>query len=173
MRSVQSPQPDGFTPGVAMSPAATTTFWSLPMKHPRGDQVFVDTSALHAVLDADDEVHAQARTAWRELIQAGAPLVTSSCVCVETTSLVQARLGMDAVCALYNDLLPVVTVVVIDDAHHTNAVATLLGVNRRDLSLVDCSSFEMMRQRGISTAFAFDRHFAQQGFRLISYPPDR
>ena len=142
------------------------------MKHPTIDEVFVDTSALYAVLDADDEAHARARTAWRELIEAGASLVTSSYVCVETTALVQARLGMDAVRALFNDLLPVVTVVTVDAAHHTNAVATLLGVNRRDLSLVDCSSFAMMRQRGIAAAFAFDRHFAQQGFRQISYTAD-
>ena len=138
------------------------------MKHPTRDEVFVDTSAFYAVLDADDEVHAQAGTAWRELIQAGVPLVTSNYVCVETTALVQARLGMDAVRALFNDLLPVVTIVAVDEAHHTNAVATLLGVNRRDLSLVDCSSFAMMHQRGITGAFAYDRHFAQQGFRLIS-----
>lgn len=155
-----------------MSPGATMIFWSLRMKHPTSDEVFFDTSALYAVLDADDEVHAQAKAAWRELIQAGSPLVTSSYVCVETTALVQARLGMDAVRALFNDLLPVVTVVAIDEAHHTNTVATLFGVNRRDLSLVDCSSFEMMRQRGIAAAFAFDRRFAQQGFRLIAYTAD-
>lgn len=97
------------------------------VKHPVSDEVFVDTSAFYAVLDADDAVH-----------------------------------------ALFKDLLPVVTVVAIDEAHHTNAVATLLGVNRRNLSLVDCSSFAMMHQRGITAAFAYDRHFAQQGFRLIS-----
>ena len=79
---------------------------------------------------------------------------------------------MDAVRALFNVLLPVVTVVATDEAHHTNAVVTLLGVSRRDLSLVDCSSFAMMRQRGIAAAFAFDRRFAQQGFRLIAYTAD-
>ncbi len=38
-----------------------------------------------------------------------------------------------------------------------------------DLSLVDCCSFESMRRRGIRTAFAYDAHFAQQGFELL--PP--
>jgi len=142
------------------------------MKYQGSDEVFVDTSALYAVMDADDEVHSQARTAWRELIQTGVPLVTSNYVCVETTALVQARLGMGAARALFNDVLPVVTIVAIDEAHHANAVATLLGVNRRNLSLVDCSSFAIMRHRGIAAAFAFDRHFAQQGFRLVSYTVD-
>ena len=31
-------------------------------------------------------------------------------------------------------------------------------------SLTDCVSFVVMRERGIATAFAFDRHFEQEGF---------
>ena len=137
------------------------------MEHPKNDEVFVDTSAFYAVLDADDEVHVRASAGWRALIEGGRPLVTSSYVCVETSALVQARLGMDAVRALFGDVLAMVTVVTIDEALHTNAVATLLGANRRDLSLVDCTSFAVMRQRGIASAFAFDRHFAEQGFDFV------
>ncbi len=31
-------------------------------------------------------------------------------------------------------------------------------------SLTDCVSFVLMRERGISVAFGFDRHFEQEGF---------
>ena len=137
------------------------------MTNPKNDEVFVDTSAFYAVLDADDEAHVQASTEWHGLIDGQRPLVTSSYVCVETSALVQARLGMDAVRALFHDVLPMVTVVTVDEAVHKNAVATLLGANRRDLSLVDCASFAVMRQRGIVSAFAFDRHFAEQGFGFV------
>ncbi len=34
------------------------------------------------------------------------------------------------------------------------------------LSLVDWTSFEMMRDEHLTDAFAFDRHFAEQGFVL-------
>jgi uncharacterized protein len=34
----------------------------------------------------------------------------------------------------------------------------------KDYSLTDCVSFVLMRERGISVAFAFDRHFEQEGF---------
>ena len=150
-----------------MSPGAMTTISLLLMEHPRNDEVFVDTSALYAVLDADDEAHVRASVGWRGLLEGGRPLVTSSYVCVETSALVQARLGMDAVRTLFADVLPMVTVVNIDEVLHTNAVAALLGANRRDLSLVDCTSFAVMRQRGIASAFAFDRHFAEQGFERV------
>ena len=40
---------------------------------------------------------------------------------------------------------------------------------RRRLSLVDCTSFEIMRRHGITAALSLDADFAQQGFRLL--PP--
>ena len=75
---------------------------------------------------------------------------------------------MDAVRVLFDDMLPIVTVVMLDETLHANAIATLLGANRRNLSLVDCTSFALMRQRGTVRAFAFDQHFAEQGFQLVS-----
>jgi predicted nucleic acid-binding protein len=50
---------------------------------------------------------------------------------------------------------------------HDRAIAALLTAGARDLSLVDCVSFEVMRLLGLDTAFAFDAHFAQQGFRSL------
>ncbi|RME55690.1 MAG: VapC toxin family PIN domain ribonuclease, partial [Caldilineae bacterium] len=44
----------------------------------------------------------------------------------------------------------------------------VVGANRRGLSLVDCTSFVVMQQLGIDTAFAFDNHFKEQGFTLLA-----
>ena len=49
---------------------------------------------------------------------------------------------------------------------HERAVAALLTAGDRDLSLVDCVSFEVMRRSGLDTAFAFDEGFTKQGFRV-------
>jgi predicted nucleic acid-binding protein len=46
-------------------------------------------------------------------------------------------------------------------------VAAWLEANRRGLSFVDCTSFEVMRQRGVQQAFAFDGHFEEQGFKVL------
>ena len=46
-------------------------------------------------------------------------------------------------------------------------MTSLLASGRKDVSLVDWVSFELMRRAGISMAFAFDRDFAAQGFSLI------
>ena len=85
-----------------------------------------------------------------------------------TCALVQARLGMDAVRVLFDDMLRIVTVVMLNGTLHTNALAALLGANRRNLSLVDSTIFAAMRHRGTVTVFAFDRRFAEQGFQPVS-----
>jgi len=46
-------------------------------------------------------------------------------------------------------------------------VSALLTSGREQLSLVDCVTFELMRQLGIRTAFTFDRHFEEQGFTCL------
>jgi uncharacterized protein len=128
---------------------------------------FVDTSALLAVLDADDAQHARASRAWRDLVSGGESLLTSSYVLVETVALAQARLGLEAARALDTDVMAVIQVVWVDGTLHRPAMTALLTARRRDLSLVDCVSFEAMRRAGVTRVFAFDRHFREQGFSLV------
>ena len=42
--------------------------------------VFVDTSALYAVMDADDTSHPPAREEWQSLLLAATPMVTTNYV---------------------------------------------------------------------------------------------
>jgi uncharacterized protein len=44
----------------------------------------------------------------------------------------------------------------------------VLTAHRRHLSLVDCVSFAAMHQFGLSAVFAFDNHFAEQGFTILA-----
>ena len=125
---------------------------------------FVDTSALLALLDADEERHAQAATQWRVLLETDEPLITTNYVLVETFAVVQRRLGLDAVRALARDVLPLLEVEWIGAETHVASIAALLAANRRGLSLVDCATFETMRRSGLTRAFAFDHHFDEQGF---------
>jgi predicted nucleic acid-binding protein len=126
--------------------------------------VFVDTSALLAVLDGDDERHPEATTRWQSLVEGDEPLVVTNYVLVETLAVVQRRLGLDAVRALVRDIAPLLEVEWIGEDAHGAATAALIAANRRGLSLVDCASFETMRRRGLTRAFAFDPHYTEQGF---------
>lgn len=136
-------------------------------------RVFADTSALYALLDRDDENHVAARTIWARLLDdPKSDVVTHNYVLVELVALVQRRLGSAAVRDLIGSLLPVVGVVWIDERLHARAVAALLAAESRRISLVDRVSFEVMRDLGLTGAFAFDDDFAREGFALLVTEPE-
>lgn len=134
--------------------------------------VFVDTSAFYAVLDADDRSHPRARAAWDQLLDGlldeTLEGVTHGAVVVEAAALVQRRLGLPAVRALLTELVPLCAVEWIDAELHALATSALLAAANRGVSLVDWTSFVVMRRRGIDTALAFDDDFVDQGFTLFA-----
>ena len=125
--------------------------------------IFADTSALYALLDKTDPRHGDAAAALRTVEAVGA--ATSNYVAVESAALVERRLGRRATTVLF-DLLSPVELVWVDEPIHRAATAAYLQGGAGGPSLVDCASFEVMRLRGITTAFAFDRHFVDAGFAL-------
>jgi predicted nucleic acid-binding protein len=94
-------------------------------------------------------------------------LICNNYVLVETIAVLQNRLGMDAMMVFQNDVRPILTILWVDENLHQRAVSALLAAQRRRLSLVDCASFESMRQAGIRQAFAFDVDFEEQGFEVL------
>ena len=132
--------------------------------------LFVDTSALLAFLDSDQPRHADVIDIWNGAVAERRTLATSSYVLVESFALVQRRLGMEPLRALADILVPMLCPIWVDEALHATAVAALLAANRRRLSLVDCTSFELMRRHGLTDALALDDDFSRQGFRLLPDP---
>jgi len=129
--------------------------------------VFVDTAALLAVLNAADAFHPAAKEAWQALLTSETPLATSNYVLTETIAVLQHRFGGEAVRLLQADILPVIEVFWVDETIHQQGLSALLAANKRQLSLVDCVSFAVMRQIGLDTVFTFDPHFSEQGFTLL------
>lgn len=129
--------------------------------------IFVDTSALFAILDADSEEHAAVRTDWERLLNAGETLICTNYVLLETYALVQSQLGMAAVHTLHEDIVPVLKVKWIDEERHRAGMAGLLAADRRGLSLVDCTSFVAARELGVTTVLALDEDFVQEGFDCL------
>lgn len=127
-------------------------------------KLFIDTSALYAVMDGDDRNHMDAAAAMKTLLDQSVSLTTSNYVLLESMALIQRRLGMSALCDFLRDFVPVMEIAWISPELHSIAVSSLLAAGQRDLSLVDCSSFELMRQEGIRAAFTYDNQFQRHGF---------
>lgn len=132
-------------------------------------KVFADTSGLFAFMVVNDLMYVRARENFRYFAERQARLMTSSLVLVETTALLQRRIGMEAVHDFNRSIVPLMDVVWAESQWHERAMRRLFLINRRDVSLVDCLSFEIMEQYDIECAFTFDRHFEEQGFRMAEF----
>jgi uncharacterized protein len=129
--------------------------------------VFIDTSALLAILNETDQYHQPAKQAWIELLSSDSIIFSSNYVIVETTALLQHRFGIEALRLFENDVQPVIKLIWVDEQVHKLGMGILLAANRRNLSLVDCTSFEIIRQANLVNVFSFDPHFSEQGFTMM------
>lgn len=132
-------------------------------------KVFVDTSALLAILDEDDRVHSEAADCFRDLL-GFATLVTHNYVLIECLAFARKRFGATAVERLTDKIFPVLETIWVDEQLHRVAVAAHRAA-RTSTSLVDEVSFEIMRREGIEVAFAFDADFEAQGFLRVTAQP--
>jgi predicted nucleic acid-binding protein len=131
--------------------------------------IFVDTSAFFALLHRHDDNHRAATDTFGLLVH-DEQLMTHNYVIVESAALAQRRLGVEAVRALHDDLLPLFDIEWVGESVHSSAYAALTSSVGLSVSLVDHVSFEIMRRRGILDAFAFDPDFAAAGFYLVPSP---
>lgn len=130
-------------------------------------RVFVDTSALLALVSATDAFHPAARAALERLLDARASFCTTSYVLVETYALLGRRFGLQAVETFRRDFAPLLEVAWVDATLHEAALDLLQEKQLRGLSLVDAASFVTMRQARLDLAFTYDHHFADAGFEAV------
>jgi predicted nucleic acid-binding protein len=124
---------------------------------------FADTSFWFALQERRDRRHADATA----LVHAGVGrLCVSNHVVGETWTLLRRRAGHAAAVGFLDRLarLPEVELVHIDAATEADAWRWLRRHDEREYSLVDATSFALMRRRRIREALAFDGDFNAAGF---------
>jgi uncharacterized protein len=129
--------------------------------------IFVDTAAFYALVDDRDPNHVRARETLERLRAADISLLTHEYVVVETTALIQRRLGLGALRRFIDDLLPLAGIAWVGEILHAEAREALLAAGRRSVSLVDWTSFLVMRRYGVRRAFTFDPDFGGEGFGVL------
>jgi predicted nucleic acid-binding protein len=133
-----------------------------------GERVFVDTGAWIALALVQDSMHERAREIWTTLLEAGARPFVSVPVLLETFTYLQRKVSQDVAIRWWTALNEVRFLQRIDCAP-LELDAAMKYFARRDLhrlSLVDATSFVLMKKHKLRVAFAFDGHFATAGFRL-------
>lgn len=129
-------------------------------------QVFVDSSGFYALLDGTDPNCPKATACFTRADAEQWELFTTSYVFQETAALVQHRLGWEALDAWLEVAIPFCEIIWVHEALHQKALARWRGARSRRLSLCDCVSLDVMAQRDVTEAIAFDEHFSAAGIRL-------
>ena len=134
-----------------------------------GREVFVDTSALYALIDRNDSRHSAARDVVAALINARRHLVTTDYVVTETVNLANARRGA-LVGLRILDLFEQSAGIRMEWIGPDRFAATKAFFRKysdQGFSFTDCSSFTIMRELRVTAALTTDRHFKAAGFQVL------
>ncbi len=127
--------------------------------------LFVDTSVWYAAVDRSDIDNARARA----ILQSGEALTTSDHVLLETWILLRQRIHWKAAEAFWEGIRNgIASIELVGLADLESAWQIGVSFRDQDFSLVDRTSFAVMRRLGIERAASFDNHFA-----VFRYGPKR
>ena len=128
-------------------------------------RVLVDTSAVYALLDRSDARHGRARASLKQLQTARSEPLLTNFILAECHALSLSRLGPDVARKwLLTNVWAVERVTVDDEAKAKEIIGKYTD---KGFSYTDATSFAVMERLGLRTAFAFDPHFRQYGFRVV------
>jgi uncharacterized protein len=132
-------------------------------------EVLLDTNGWFALLNSADSLHVRAVQTWQEIAQSGRLLVVTDWVIAETGNGLARRKRRHRFAEAVTQIqisagteLVYVGPDLLERALHLYATHM-----DKAWGLVDCASFALMQERGITDAFTSDRHFQQAGFNCL------
>ncbi len=128
--------------------------------------VFVDTSGWYALIDRRDVHHDRTAELVSGLVADGVRLVSTDYVLDESYTLASARSGSPAALALM-DLIEGTSALDlgwIGSERFDRAVSFFRKHQDQAFSFTDCTSFVVMRERGLTDTITRDEHFRIAGF---------
>jgi uncharacterized protein len=129
--------------------------------------VFLDTVGLLALLDADDQWHGAADSAYQGIKAAGRDFVTTSFILLEAGNAATRTSFRQHVSAIRRDLMERDQVIVPLPLDWEGGWVMYDHNFANRASIVDCVSFAVMRRLGLTEAFTNDQHFQAAGFTTL------
>ena len=134
--------------------------------------VFLDTSGLIAVVNADNQWHAAAETVWRELLASGAQLATTSLVLIELGDGLSRIHHRQLAIRIHDSLhaAPRIEIVQTTSDQEDRAWQLFRQTDDKEWGMTDCVSMIVMRDHDVTRVFSSDHHFEQAGFEILLKP---
>jgi len=130
--------------------------------------MFADTAGWGHLVDASQAYHSRAATIYRRTRQQERKLITTNYILTELVALLISPLQIphpkivEFITGVKSS--PHVDIVHVDPTLDAQAWQLFSERPDKEWSLVDCTSFVIMQQRGLFEAFTTDHHFEQAGF---------
>lgn len=133
------------------------------------NEVFLDTAYAIALSVESDEHHERAEELAEQLEAEATRLITTRAVLLEIgNSLSKKRYrkaALELLDALEQD--PLVEIISLSEELYHRTLELFRNRPDKEWSLVDCASFIVMQERGLTEALTTDGHFQQAGFRPL------
>jgi predicted nucleic acid-binding protein len=127
---------------------------------------FVDTLFVVALLTPNDKYHARADAIADAYVNG--PLVTTDAVLLEIGNSLARQRKAEAVGIITRFVRAEnVEIVRLTPEPFERGFALYRRYQDKQWGLVDCISFAVMRERGMTDALTFDQHFTQAGFNAL------
>ena len=130
--------------------------------------IFVDTNAWVALVDDKDKFHPHASSWFHNNSEQS--FITSNLVILETLGWLRYNRGKKLAVESGKRLLlsPDIKVERVSQTDETGAWKLFQKLGGRGVSMVDCTSFVVMKRLKVKEVFTFDQDFQKLGFKI--YP---
>lgn len=128
-------------------------------------RILIDTSAIYAMFQPKEPHHQLTLRLLKQMSQQNVEPILTNYIVAETHALLNNRVSSQIAHQWLIQLNWPVIHMTEEDAQTVKSF--LQQYFDHDYSYTDCHSFIAMKQLGIHTAFAYDRHFEEQGFSLL------
>jgi uncharacterized protein len=130
--------------------------------------LFVDTAAWIGLEVANDQNH-QAALQFRQEPGRTYRWMTTNWVIWETATWLRRRVRHAAAVRFWQRVWASssLDIISVTSDHEAHAWKIFRRYGDKDFGFVDCASFAVMEAQAIDTAFSFDTHFRQIGFRML------
>ena len=133
------------------------------------NEVFLDTAYAIALSVESDEHHERAEELAEQLEAEATRLVTTRAVLLEIGNALSKKRYRKAALELLDALEqdPLIEIVSLSEELYGQALELFRNRPDKNWGLVDCVSFVVMQERGLTEALTTDEHFEQAGFRPL------
>lgn len=131
------------------------------------NRIFVDSGFIIALVNKRDQYHQQAFELATQF--ENYPLLINDAILLEVGNALVRNYKHEAITIIEQFLdADEVEIVHLTPQLFTNALSRYKMYQDKEWGLVDCISFVVMWEAGVTQVLTFDRHFAQAGFQVLS-----